>query len=76
MLCGAAEAITALPPPTADSQPRTASICSDRARRGARGALYPKTSTCGAESLPEGVRHSGRHRARSVEGRVLRGGTS
>jgi len=47
----------------------------DRARRGARGALYPKTSTSGAESLPEGDRHSGQHRARSVEGRVLRGGT-
>ena len=27
----------------------------DRARRGARGALYPKPSSCGAESPPEGA---------------------
>ena len=40
-------------------------LFSDRARRGARGALYPKTSTCGAESLPEGatIRVSTEHAA-------------
>ena len=47
----------------------------DRARRGARGALYPKPSICGAESPPEGTGLRAERRIRGVEGRVLRGGT-
>jgi len=29
--------------------PAAATMAGDRARRGARGALFPKTSSCGAE---------------------------